>query len=284
MHLIVTRPAAQAAGWVDALRAMGCDAQALPLIDIAALADTAPLREAWQGLPRYTLVMFVSANAVQHFFAAAPSSATDAWPVGVRAAATGPGTASALRAAGVPDGALVEPAADATRFDSETLWAQVAHEDWADRHVLVVRGEEGRDWLADTLRARGAKVDFVAAYRRLAPQPDAAGRALLAAAAAEPAAHLWLFSSSEAVAHLQALTPGADWSRSAALATHPRIAAAARSAGFGRVALTAPATEAVARAAARGFADGFADGGVGAPAAGREGRPEDGPSIQSGAL
>ncbi len=246
MRLIVTRPAAQAAAWVAALQALGCDAQALPLIAIAAPDDPAPLRAAWQALPRYGLVMFVSANAVQHFFAAG----SGAWPAAVRAGATGPGTAAALRSAGVPAGSLVEPRADATRFDSEALWAQVAHEDWAGHQVLVVRGEDGRDWLAETLRARGARVDFVAAYRRLAPQPDAAGRALLAQALADPARHLWLFSSSEAVAHLQDLAPAADWSRSAALATHPRIAAAARAAGYAAVALTAPAVEAVAQAAA----------------------------------
>ncbi len=276
MRLIVTRPAAQAASWVAALQALGCDAQALPLIDIAALDDPTPLRAAWRALPRYTLVMFVSANAVQHFFAAARPVAADAaadpWPPGVRAAATGPGTAAALRAAGVPDGARVEPAADASRFDSEALWAQVAHEDWAGRQVLVVRGEDGRDWLADTLRERGASVDFVAAYRRLAPQPDAAGRALLAQAAADPAAHLWLFSSSEAVGHLQALAPATDWSRSLALATHPRIAAAARAAGFGRVALTSPTTEAAAQAVAQAAAQAAA------------GWPADGPSIQSETL
>jgi uroporphyrinogen-III synthase len=243
MRVIVTRPAAQAGAWVQALQALGCEAQALPLIAIAGLDDTVALRAAWQALPRYALVMFVSANAVEHFFAAA----TGAWPATARAGVTGPGTAAALRAAGVPPGALVEPAAGAARFDSESLWAQLAHEDWAGRQALVVRGEDGRDWLADTLRARGASVDFVAAYRRLAPQPDAAGRDLLARSLAQPAAHLWLFSSSEAVAHLRALAPGADWSRSGALATHPRIAAAARAAGFSPVTLTAPFTEAVAR-------------------------------------
>ena len=250
MRLIVTRPAAQAGAWVAALQALGCHAQALPLIAIAPLADSAPARAAWQALPRYTLVMFVSANAVQHFFALAPSAPTAPWPAGVRAGATGPGTAAALRAAGVPEGALVEPTADATRFDTEALWAQVAHEDWAGRQALVVRGEDGRDWLADTLRARGATVDFVAAYRRLAPQPDAAGRALLAQALAHPTRHLWLFSSSEALANLQALAPGADWSRSGALATHPRIAAAVRAAGCAQVGLAAPTIAAVAHAAA----------------------------------
>ncbi len=251
MRLIVTRPAAQAQAWVLALQARGCDAQALPLIAIAALDDTAALRAAWLALPRYALVMFVSANAVRHFFAAVAPVAALRWPATVRAAATGPGTAAALRGSGVPEGALVEPAVNATRFDSETLWAQVADEDWAGRQVLVVRGEDGRDWLADTLQARGARVDFVAAYRRLAPQPDAAGRALLARAQADPTGHLWLFSSSLAVAHLQALAPGADWSRSRALATHPRIADTARAAGWAQVALTAPTVEAVAQAAAK---------------------------------
>ena len=238
MRLIVTRPRAQAAAWVRDLRALGQDAVALPLIDIAPLDDVAPLRQAWQELHRCALVMFVSANAVRHFFDAA--AAAPRWPAGVLAGSTGPGTSAALRAAGVPEAQLVEPPADAPRFDSEALWAQLAGRDWAGRRALVVRGEEGRDWLAGTLRARGAEVEFLAAYRRSPPQCDDAGRAVLDDALRDPAASLWLFSSSEAVAHLRALAPAADWSRSAAAASHPRIAQAARAAGFGRVDLVAP--------------------------------------------
>ncbi len=247
MQLIVTRPAAQAADWVQALQALGQDAVALPLLDIAPVADAAPLHAAWRALPGTALAMFVSANAVAHFFARAPAGL--AWPAGLRAGCTGPGTAAALRAAGVPPAAIVEPPPGAN-FDSESLWALLAHEDWAGRRALVVRGEEGRDWLADTLRARGATVDFVAAYRRCAPVPDAAAQALLARALAAPAAHLWLFSSSEAAAHLRTLAPGADWSRSGALASHPRIVQTARDLGFGQVVLTAPSPTAVAATAA----------------------------------
>ena len=243
MRLIVTRPRAQAAAWVRELLALGQQVSALPLIEIAPLDDPAPLRQAWQGLDGYAWVVFVSANAVQHFFAAAPPGL--GWPAGVLAGSTGPGTSAALRAAGVSEAALVEPAADAPAFDSEALWARVSGQDWSGRRVLVVRGEDGRDWLAETLRARGAAVDFVAAYRRRAPLCGAAETALLQAALAAPAAHLWLFSSSEAVANLQALAPTADWSRSAALASHPRIVQAARAAGFGRVDLTAPVPAAV---------------------------------------
>jgi uroporphyrinogen-III synthase len=248
LTLIVTRPAAQAGGWVDRLRALGLQAQALPLIEIAPLADATPVRAAWQTLGERTLVVFVSANAVQQFFARSPQPPvfSPVWPAGVLAGSTGPGTSAALRSAGVPAPQLVEPAAGADRFDSEALWAQLQARDWPGRRVLVVRGEEGRDWLADSLRARGAEVEFVAAYGRRAPQPDAAGLALLHQSQAAPGAHLWLFSSSEAVAHLRTLAPRADWSHSPALASHPRIAQAARDAGFNPVALVPPSPEAVA--------------------------------------
>jgi uroporphyrinogen-III synthase len=96
------------------------------------------------------------------------------------------------------------------------------------------RSGSGREWLAETLRAEGVRVQFVVAYRRGAPTLDAAQRACWQAAWADPGGHLWLLSSSEALDHLRAL--GApDLAASQALATHPRIAARARDAGFGRV-------------------------------------------------
>ncbi len=253
MRLIVTRPAAQAAPWVAALRALGLDAQALPLIGIAPPQDLAPVQAAWRALDAKALVMFVSANAVEHFFDARPAGFD--WPATLLAGSTGPGTSAALRAAGVLH--LEEPAADAPQFDTEALWARLATRRWQGARVLVVRGDGGRDWLAETLRTHGAQVDFVAAYRRVPPVLDAAGRALLAAALAAPTQHLWLFSSSEAVVHLQGLSGADDWLAAQAFASHPRIADAARSAGFGRVMLVAPTPQAVALqlgSAARGAA------------------------------
>jgi uroporphyrinogen-III synthase len=243
MHVIVTRPAAQAAGWLSELRARGLDADALPLIGIAPAQDLNAVRRAWAQLPLAALVMFVSANAVEQFFAARPEGA--AWPADLPAASTGPGTTAALRAAGVAR--IEEPAPDSPQFDSEALWARIATWPWAGQTVVVVRGEEGRDWLGQQLHAAGAQVHFVSAYRRLAPTLDAQGQALLAQALAEPAVHCWLFSSSEAVGHLLRLAPGASWVASWALASHPRIAQAARNAGFGRVDLVGPGTDAVLR-------------------------------------
>lgn len=243
MRVIVTRPAAQAAAWVSSFRAWGIDAEALPLIDIVPPADPAPVQRAWAELPRYALLFFVSANAVRHFFELRPQGL--AWPPGTRAAAPGPGTAAALTAQGLPAALVVGPAPDAGSFDSEAIWERLRTDDWAGREVLVVRGEDGRDWLAEQLRGAGAALRFVAAYARRPPSLAPEGRQLLADAAQAPQGHLWLFSSSEAVRHLQALWPDGVPAGARALATHPRIAQAAQQAGFAEVGLTGPEAESV---------------------------------------
>ncbi len=244
MRVIVTRPAAQAQTWVAALTSAGVQAQALPLIDIRPAQDLAPVHQAWLDLPAQGLVIFVSPNAVEAFFAARPAAV--AWPPALAAASTGPGTSAALRAQGV---ALIEePPADAALFDSEVLWQQLATQPWQGRRVCVVRGEDGRDWLAEQLRDAGAQVSFVAAYRRVLPQLDAAAQRLLEQAREHTASFLWLFSSSQAVAHLTRLAgfaPRSAWAHAQALGSHPRIVQAAREAGFGHVDCAPPTVAAV---------------------------------------
>ncbi len=246
MRVIVTRPRAQADALVAELRAGGVDAMALPLIDIAVVIDPQALQHAWRDLPTLAMTMFVSANAVQHFMRLRPPGS--AWPEQVLAGSTGPGTSAALREAGVPEAALVEPAGEV--FDSEALWKRLRLRDWQGRRVLVVRGEGGRDWLAEQLGQAGATVEFVAVYQRVLPQLDRQARALLDAALSQPLQHLWLFSSSQAVSNLAQLAAGANWATSAAVAPHPRIVSALRQLGFGhvrRVAVSAEALAAVAR-------------------------------------
>jgi len=241
MRVLVTRPAAQASEWVRQLRAAGFGAEALPLIDIAPAADAAPVAAAWAALPERSLVFFVSPNAVAHFFALRPEGM--AWPEDLRAASPGPGTTLALAAQGVAH--IAEPPADSPQFDSEALWQGLRHEAWAGRRVTIVRGSGGRDGLAERLREAGAEIEFVAAYRRAAPLLADAEQALLNEAQARPHEHLWFFSSSEAIDHLESLCPGTDWSAARALATHPRIAERARRLGMGRVLEARPARDAV---------------------------------------
>ena len=248
MRVLITRPRAQAEALAAELRAAGIDAVALPLIDIAPVADPHAVQQAWHRLPACALAMFVSANAVQHFMRLRPAQV--GWPAGELAASTGPGTSAALRTSGVPPSLLVQPAG--TVFDSEALWQRLRDRDWAGRRVLVVRGEGGRDWLAEQLGAAGATVHFVAAYARRPPALETTGRALLDAALAQPQAHLWVIGSSEAVGHLARLAPQADWSRAAALAPHPRIAEALQRLGFGQVRQVAAGAAALAAALREG--------------------------------
>jgi uroporphyrinogen-III synthase len=254
-HLLVTRPQPQADAWVVQLQALGLQASAVPLLGIDAPAEPAAVHAAWQLVVRgaddqqrpLAMVMFVSPSAVQRFFALRPADL--AWPEAVLAAAPGLGTRQALQQAGVPQRALCSPPDDGGQFDSEALWAVLQPRcHWAGSSALVVRGESGRDWLADVLRQQGAQVHFVEAYRRTVPVPSAPMQALLRQALARPEAHCWLFSSSEAVGHLPVLLPGVDWSRARGLATHVRIAEAARRLGMVRVQQVAPRPEAVAQA------------------------------------
>jgi uroporphyrinogen-III synthase len=245
MRVIVTRPEQEGQGWVERLRARGVEALALPLMVIDAASDTAPLRDAWQRLGSFRAVMFVSGNAVRGFFAQRPGSRA----FDLRAWAPGPGTAEALVQAGV-DAALIDgPAIDAAQFDSEALWRRVATQVRRGDTVLIVRGGDaqgrpaGREWLGEQLAQAGARSEAVVAYVRRAPDWSAAQRALATGAAADDS--VWLFSSSEALGHLRMLLPAQDWRNARALATHPRIAQAARDAGFGHVGLCRPAFEEV---------------------------------------
>lgn len=245
VRVLVTRPAADAQPWVEQLQARGIAATALPLIDIGS-CEPAPAAlqqaRAHSTTPgHYRALMFVSGNAVQYFFAdQADGTARIAPPA--RAWSPGPGTAKALLAAGIPLEQIDGPPADAAQFDSEALWPQVRAQIQAGDRVLLVRGSQagaagtagqGREWLADQLRQAGAQVDFIAVYQRRAPQLTPTTQALALASASDGA--LWLFSSSEAVVNLQQALPDTDWRQARALATHPRIAAAARNAGFGLV-------------------------------------------------
>jgi uroporphyrinogen-III synthase len=240
--LVLTRPRPQCAAWLARLAALGQPAVALPLIEILPAHDPNPVRAAWAALPETDLAVFVSPNAVAHFFAHAGGRT---WPPHVLAACVGPGSAQALAAHGVPAANIVQPADDAASLDSEHLWQQLEpRRGWSGAHALLLRGDGGRDWLAQRLVEAGAFVQAIAVYHRSGPQWDAAERAVLAQVLAHPQGFVWLFSSAEAVGHLA----GQPLKGQRAIATHARIAEAAVAVGFAPVVLTRPDPEAVTRA------------------------------------
>jgi uroporphyrinogen-III synthase/uroporphyrinogen III methyltransferase/synthase len=275
-RLLLTRPLAQARDWSERLAGLGVPTLAFPLIDIVPGADPVAAQQAWASLPQQALVMFVSPNAVKHFFDHRPPG--QPWPHGVLAATVGPGSAHALGAAGVPADQIVQPPVGAESLDSEHLWPEiqrVAGQDWTGRHALLVRGDGGREWLGDRLREAGAQVAAVSVYRRACPVLDARAHQQLASVLHQPEQHIWLFSSSEAIGYLASMVAGAaatspecgttpdakahqgrvplppitvNWHTVRAVATHERIAARARALGLVHVVLVRPDAAAVAEA------------------------------------
>jgi uroporphyrinogen-III synthase len=252
MRVIVTRPGPQAGKWVTALRAAGLDALPLPLIEIAGPPDPGAVTAAWQRISSFDALMFVSANAVEQFFALQPLPAL-AGELQPRFLVTGPGSVAALLKAGVARSRIAAPDEAAAQFDSEALWAVVRPEVQSGWRVLIVRGNSdgdapegggasqgvGRDWFAARLKEQGAGVEFLVAYERRAPVLSANMLALVQVAASDGS--VWLFSSSEAVTNLCAMAAGQSWRQARAVATHPRIAEAARVAGFAQVCEARPA-------------------------------------------
>lgn len=254
MRLLVTRPEPQASTWVGQLRALGLeDAQALPLIDIQGPADPAPVQALWRQLPQARLLMFVSPSAVEWFFRLRPADCP--WPATTLAAAPGPGTARALAQTALEAGLalppVISPHEDAAQFDSETLWPLLQPLEWQDQAVWTISGGDrqdakGRAWLSEQLHSRGARVTPLLTYQRGPAHWSPEQQALALAATQQAQDHRWLFSSSEAIDHLQdTLLPGQSWQQATALATHPRIAERARLAGFGLVIPVRPTPQAV---------------------------------------
>jgi len=254
MRAVITRPAGDAQAWVDALRAAGHQAFALPLIEVGPATHRQPMVQAWTQWPEFQAVMFVSAQAVRYFFDSQPTAlranAGHAWLNGPRCWATGPGTHKALREAGVPEACIDSPATDAAQFDSEALWQRVAAQVKTGQPVLIVRGHDvstdagmpqsdaaltgtGRDWLAQQLQAAGASAQFVVAYERRPPAWSAEQKAQATQAAMDGS--VWCFSSSQAIQHLAQALPHQSWTKARCIATHSRIAQTARSLGFGEI-------------------------------------------------
>lgn len=242
-RILVTRPAGQNEPLAALIDAAGGTAIAFPAIAIADPADPAPLAAIAGRLDGYGLAAFVSPNAVERALRAI--RAEREWPAAVPAAAVGPASAQALRRAGVTR--VLSPT---ERFDSEALLALPELQAVAGRRVVIFRGDGGRELLGETLRARGAAVEYVECYRRALPDADPAP---LLAQLERGEIDAVTVSSSEGLRNLFALlgAGGRERLRRAPLfAPHARIAAAARSLGCERVVETAPADEGIAGALA----------------------------------
>lgn len=234
--VVVTRPRAQAGALAGLIEAQGGSALVFPVLEIGPPGDLAPLRDVAGRLADYALAVFISPNAVDYalplLLAGAP------WPAGLQAAAVGQSSVTALAAHGV--GGAIAPR---DRFDSEALLElpELQAERIAGRRVVILRGNGGRELLADTLRERGASVDCVTCYHRSSPQGGAAPLLALWAAGHFDALTI---SSSEGLRNLVDLLDAGALARLSAtpvFVPHERIAQVAATLGLRRVILTGPA-------------------------------------------
>jgi len=246
--VILTRPIAQAEPLASRIRALGRQVEVLPLLEISPLPDQAPLRAALAGLASYQLVAFVSPNAIDAAFAHIP-----AWPQGLQAAVVGEASRLALVAKGVPASQIASPA-DPAHSDTEHLLQALDLAALNGARVLIVRGESGRELMADSFRAAGAEVTVLPAYRRAVPQLTPALARRLAALAGAPGGEGadWIITSSEALRglvgllkELNKLTIVASLQHHHLIVPHFRIAETARDLGFPNVTLTGSGDERV---------------------------------------
>ena len=235
-RVLVTRPEGQAAGLMEGIQALGGAAAHIPLLAIEATAATPALTQIAAQLAHYRAVIFISANAVRIAWPTLIRLQAAGWPSNVAAAAVGPGTARELKSLGVSQVVVPE-----SRFDSEGLLAEAffAEQACREQSFALIRGEGGRDFLAPSLRARGARVDEAAVYRR-SLHPRALSR-LEDWLAGGDATDTLLISSSESLQRVMAAaTPmlAARLHSLCLVVPHPRIAEAARELGFARVAVS----------------------------------------------
>jgi uroporphyrinogen-III synthase len=155
--ILVTRPREQAAGLARLIEQAGGRAHLFPAIEIQDL----PPPQALARLAEFDLAVFVSPTAVAK---ALPQ--VGAWPRALRVAAVGAGTRRELEKHGIAQ--VITPRSGA---DSEALLATPELADVAGRRIAILRGDGGRALLGDTFVARGAQVEYISCYRRLAPKP-----------------------------------------------------------------------------------------------------------------
>jgi uroporphyrinogen-III synthase len=173
-RILITRAPHQASALADGLRARGLEPVLVPTIEIAPPTTYAPLDAAIKNLSgqgtvnAFHWLLFTSANAVEAF-AKRLSHPYSLLSHPCHVAAIGPATARAISERLVTKPTLVAPQAVAESL-AEALLPHAKQPDGTPSRFLLVRAEQARDHLPQTLRAAGAEVTIAPAYRTVMPQ------------------------------------------------------------------------------------------------------------------
>ncbi|WP_422955948.1 uroporphyrinogen-III synthase [Undibacterium sp. RuTC16W] len=175
--VVLTRPAEQAADLAARIAASGRILIPFPLLEIHGLTDYTALDSVLANLSEFGLIAFVSPNAIRAVFSRI-TCLPDQLPVAVM----GQGSLATLAEFGIGPAPAIDAGYGSNhhervifyprnpeRTDSETLLDELDIPSLRLKKVLIIRGETGRELLADRLRAQGVDVTQIAAYRRAAP-------------------------------------------------------------------------------------------------------------------
>ena len=169
-RVMVTRPREQLTELAEGLRVRGADVVEAPVIRIEPPLDKAPLAQAIQRLAEYDWIVFTSANGVRFLRAGLRELGKELREIGqAKLAAIGPATAATLEAEGLRVDVVPE------RFIAEEIFAALERFGPVDDcRVLLPRADIAREALPNLLRAAGASVDVVVAYRTVSVSEELA--------------------------------------------------------------------------------------------------------------
>ena len=225
-RVLLTRPAEESTALAASLSDAGIFSSSLPLLDIQPLAVTPEQQAIFRNLGRYCAVIVVSKPAAR----LATQQLDQPWPQ-LPWFSVGAATAQVLAEHGLN---VHYPQ---TGDDSEALLQLPALREAVARpgaRVLILRGEGGRELLAQRLREQGASVDYLELYRRFLPAYEAG---VLTQRIQLERLNGVVVSSGQGFLHLQTLA-GADWPQVAQLplfVPSPRVQEMAQAAGAEKV-------------------------------------------------
>jgi uroporphyrinogen-III synthase len=164
IKVLVTRPAHQAEPLCQLISAEGGEPIRLPVIEIIEVDDKSALLECRAHLDELDIAVFISANAVTKSL---PTLlAQGPLPSHLQLIAVGKSTAKTLKNWGLTVKSPKPP------FNSEAMLEMPEMQQVEGQKIVIFRGEGGRELLAQTLRKRGATVNYINVYRRVqAPTP-----------------------------------------------------------------------------------------------------------------
>ena len=165
--ILVTRPRDQAPEFSNMLTAYGAEVFECPMLEIVPPQDWKSLDTAIRELPTFQWLIFTSVNGVRFFMKRLDSHGSDVRSLaGMKVCCIGPKTAEVAKQYGLRADLLP------STFQAEGLIEVMKQAGVSGKRILIPRAEVAREILPDQLKAMGADVIVVPAYRALTPHVD----------------------------------------------------------------------------------------------------------------